>query len=87
MLQALVRQLMGDIQHENPDAFAIMQRKLEGAFLAAFPNRAKQRRETTTFVRNREICAAIVIQKAWRRRVVKNKTSHQVIREAIYSCK
>jgi hypothetical protein len=77
VLQALVRQLLGDIEQENPDAFVFMQKKLEEAFLAAFPNRAKQRRETTTFVRNREICAALVIQKAWRVKVLKNSPSFQ----------
>ena len=79
VLQALVRQLLGDIEHENPDAFVFIQAKLEEAFLSAFPSRAKQRTETTTFVRNREICAALVIQKAWREKVSRNRTLHHVV--------
>ena len=79
VLQALVRQLLGNIEQENPDVFLLMQKKLEEAFLAAFPNRAKQRTETTTFVRNREICAAVIIQKAWRARISRNKVSSNVV--------
>ena len=79
VLQALVQRLLGDIEQENPDVFLLMQKKLEEAFLTAFPNRAKQRTETTTFVRNREICAALTIQKAWRARILKNKVSNNVV--------
>lgn len=72
-----MRHLLGDIEQENPEAFVFIQKRLDEAFLTAFPNRAKQRPEKTTFVRNREICAALIIQKAWRSKGLIKKTSRQ----------
>lgn len=68
VLQALVRHALGDIEQENSEAFSLMEKKLEEGFVSAFPSRAKQQTETTTFLRNCEIRAAMAIQKAWRAR-------------------
>lgn len=85
VLQALIRQALGDIKKENPEAFLLMQQKLDESFVSAFPTRAKQRTETTTFVRNREIRAAMAIQKAWRAKATRDKSSREIAVDAFSS--
>ena len=83
VLQALVRHALGDIDKGNPEVLSLIQKKLEERFVLAFPTRARQQKESTTFERNREIRAAIVIQKAWRAKWSNSASLHAIGQRAL----